>query len=168
MFIKVHYFISLVIVDICPFCNGSAVCKSNSLAFHNPDIARELSKSETLDASKISSRSHQKVRWSCPHGDDHDYSQLISRRTDSHASCPYCSSALVCKSNSLSSRYPELAFEFDEERNVPLTASALLPTSTLRVWWKCSQGHQWQSSVNNRAKGMSYCKVCGSSILPNS
>lgn len=148
-------------VGICPFCNGSAVCASNSLAFRDPDVADELVPSEPLLSQKLSQDSHKKVSWKCDRGEDHLYEQLVFRRTDVHAHCPFCMSSRVCKSNSLETRYPELGREFDEEQNVPLTADSILPTSTRCVWWKCSQGHQWKASVKNRVKGMGYCKVCG-------
>jgi hypothetical protein len=35
----------------------------------------------------------------------------------------------------------------------------VLPGSNLKVWWKCSLGHTWAASVNNRSKG-SGCPYC--------
>ena len=53
---------------------------------------------------------------------------------------------------------PELLSEWNYERNdvEPINISIW---SKRKVWWKCKEGHEWLSSMNNRQKkvGCPYC-----------
>ena len=58
------------------------------------------------------------------------------------------------------SDYPELAAEWHPTKNKGLHPEDLLHGSNKKVWWKCNQGHEWQSAIFNRAiqgKGCPYC-----------
>lgn len=109
--------------------------------------------------------SKRKLVWRCSHDPTHIFTQAVNRRTDLHMECPYCSLRSVSSSNCLKTRYPELASEFDCERNAPLTSEMLLPTSTKRVWWECKDHHHWQGSPLLRVRGMCRCEVCGANDL---
>ena len=34
-----------------------------------------------------------------------------------------------------------------------------MPNSGQKVWWKCSNGHEWQAIIQDRNKG-SGCPIC--------
>ena len=58
------------------------------------------------------------------------------------------------------SDYPELASEWYPTKNGGLIPEDVLHGSNKKVWWICSEGHEYQSLVFNRAlhgKGCAYC-----------
>lgn len=63
---------------------------------------------------------------------------------------------------SIAFKYPELAKEFDIEKNKPFKASYFRPGSHSRVYWICSNdsNHKWKQSVTNRALRKSRCPKC--------
>lgn len=60
---------------------------------------------------------------------------------------------------------PELAKEWNFEKNRKLKPEQMLPNSNKRVWWRCGKGHEWQASINhrNRGRGCPYCS--GNKVL---
>ena len=68
---------------------------------------------------------------------------------------------LVRGKNDLSSLYPELAAEWDHEKNEGLDPDMVLPGSGKRVWWKCACGHEWKTAIYHRTAGHG-CKICAS------
>src|SRR5260370_166913 len=65
----------------------------------------------------------------------------------------------VTEDRKLTRLRPEVAEEFDQERNPLVRLEDLGVGSATRCWWRCSScGHQWESSVNNRVR--SGCPRC--------
>lgn len=60
----------------------------------------------------------------------------------------------------------ELLTEWDSQKNNPLTPWTVTPGSHRRVWWKCQEGHEWQTAVYTRwaGHGCPYCK--GHVVIP--
>ena len=86
----------------------------------------------------------------------------------SSVDCPYCVNMRPSKSTSLQTLYPEIAQEWDQEKNA-VTADLCSAKSRLEVWWKCKNGHLWSESVRNRTVDHSCCPLCrdkGSVSLP--
>ncbi len=63
------------------------------------------------------------------------------------------------KDGSILSLNPKLANEWNYERNGDLKPEYFAPNSGKKVWWKCSQGHEWQAVIQNRNKGIG-CPYC--------
>lgn len=63
------------------------------------------------------------------------------------------------KEKSLLNVYPRLAKEWNYEKNYPLKPKQVPGSSSRKVWWKCNKGHEWETTVNNRARG-SNCPYC--------
>ena len=65
------------------------------------------------------------------------------------------------KSQSLGVKYPELAKEFNTERNgitaFEVTASS---SSNARYWWQCEHGHDWEMTVRSRVSQNNKCPYC--------
>ena len=66
--------------------------------------------------------------------------------------------------NSLAHRHPEVASQWDYERNAPLTPDDFSYGSRHRAWWLCDNGHSFDaiigsrtSHVGGRYKGCRYC-----------
>ena len=54
---------------------------------------------------------------------------------------------------------PVLMAEWDWEKNTALNPSELSSGSHIKIWWKCSLGHSWESSVSKRFIGQK-CPYC--------
>jgi very-short-patch-repair endonuclease len=56
---------------------------------------------------------------------------------------------------------PELASEWNMEKNKGITLKSFSFRSNKRVWWKCDKGHEWQAVVADRTRGRSgNCQEC--------
>lgn len=74
--------------------------------------------------------------------------------------CPYCSGTHPTV-RTLDVAFPEIAKEWNYERNGELVPSDVSKSSSAVVWWKCSKGHEWRTSVNNRTSSHhSGCPIC--------
>lgn len=67
----------------------------------------------------------------------------------------------VDKDNSLGAQYPELAKEFNAERNginaFEVNAS---PSCMQCYWWICSKGHEWNTAIRSRVSQNNKCPYC--------
>lgn len=54
---------------------------------------------------------------------------------------------------------PEIAKEWNYEKNGNLRPEPFAAYSSKKVWWKCKKGHEWQETLANRSKnvGCPYC-----------
>ena len=69
------------------------------------------------------------------------------------------------KENSLLFSNPEIAKEWNYEKNGNLRPEHFESNSHKKVWWKCRQGHEWQTAIANRTKGNG-CPYCsGQKVL---
>lgn len=149
----------------CPICSGARVVEGiNDLKSIRPDLAKEWSKKNILKPTEVSIGSHQKVLW---HGKcGHTWEAVVKNRVLG-AGCPYCSHNIVLSGfNDLASRFPEIASEWDYEKNYPLTPDKVTAFKNKKVWWRCKEGHEWHTLISTRAGG-SQCPYCsGIKILP--
>lgn len=51
---------------------------------------------------------------------------------------------------SLATLCPELARQWDHERNAPLTPDNVTPTSNYKVWWMNADGKRWRARIIDR------------------
>ena len=58
----------------------------------------------------------------------------------------------------------QLLREWDGEKNAPLTPADVSRGSHRKVWWRCANGHSWQSQVRVRADGAG-CPCCAGRLL---
>ncbi len=68
------------------------------------------------------------------------------------------------KANSLASNNPEIANEWNYEKNGLLTPDLVSNSSGKKVWWKCAKGHEWQATVSDRKKGFG-CPYCAGRLV---
>lgn len=135
--------------------------KEISLLFSNPKIAKEWNyeKNGNLRPEHFSANSHKKVWWKCPK--EHEWQSTIKDRNNGNG-CPYCSSKIILKGyNDLQTVNPILAKEWNYEKNKGITPKEVMPNSHKKVWWKCSEGHEWEAVIGNRNKGNG-CPYCAS------
>ena len=144
----------------CPICEGQQVLKGyNDLKTINPALAEEWNceKNGNLKSEDFTAKNHKKVWWKCQQG--HEWQATIGSRNQGH-SCPYCTGRYAVKGETdLQTLNPSLAKEWNYEKNNELTPMDVLPKSNKKVWWKCSEGHEWQAKINDRSKGHR-CPYC--------
>lgn len=63
---------------------------------------------------------------------------------------------------SLSVKEPEIALEWNFERNGALTPRNFSVGSKTKVWWRCPKGHDYEASVLSRTSMRSGCPFCNS------
>lgn len=140
--------------------------KEGSLETLFPQIAAEwdFEKNAPLNPDFVKAKSKRRYWWVC--SSNHHYIMAVCSRTCAGQSCPYCSGRKVLTGfNDLAFKNPELASEWDSEKNGTLTPSDVTWCSGKRVWWRCKVcGRQWVSSVNNRAYGNG-CPDCAKIIM---
>lgn len=104
------------------------------------------------------------VWWKCEKG--HSWRVSVRSRV-SGSGCPVCAGRqLLAGENDLVSQFPELALEWDRQKNGALTPESAIPGSSRRVWWRCEAGHSWFASISSRAYRNSGCPICaGKQVL---
>lgn len=54
-----------------------------------------------------------------------------------------------------------LCKDWNYERNGDITPDSVTHGSHLKVWWKCSKGHEWEAVIKDRTKPMgNMCPIC--------
>ena len=56
--------------------------------------------------------------------------------------------------------FPELLSQWNSEKNGDLTPDMVSSGSKKKVWWRCENGHEWQSVVHTRSKSHAGCPYC--------
>ena len=124
-----------------------------------PNLVKEWDneKNGQLKPETVARFSKKKVWWICKEG--HSWQAAVFHRTAN--GCPICSGKKVLPGvNDFATLYPEIAGEWDFEKNEGLRPDEIRPGSNVRVWWKCRLGHGWQISPNHRTGRGSGCPYC--------
>lgn len=61
---------------------------------------------------------------------------------------------------SLADQEPDVAALWHPTRNGEITPDMVAPRSSLKAWWICAKGHEWQRSVNAQLVRGSVCRLC--------
>ena len=149
----------------CPYCSRHKLLNGfNDLETMFPEIAKEWNptKNGGLTPNSIAARSSNKVWWICSKG--HEWQATVASRTDADAGrgCPYCSNRKLLRGfNDLATKFPDVAKEWDYEKNGDLSPSDVIAGTPKRVWWKCSNcGHEYYSQIASRTTMSSSCPNC--------
>lgn len=103
--------------------------------------------------------SREKAWWRCENG--HSWQARIQSRVLTGCGCPVCKGQIIQPGfNDLQTRRPDIAAEWDTEKNAPLRPDAIAVSSNRLVWWRCEHGHVWLTAVFNRVHGGTGCPVC--------
>ncbi|WP_159601288.1 zinc-ribbon domain-containing protein [Agromyces humi] len=144
----------------CPVCAGKQVLPGvNDLATRFPRVAAEWhhERNGTLTASEVFPMSKKTAWWQCGH--DHEWEAAIADRTGG-AGCPVCAGRrVVAGVNDLGTSHPEIAVQWNTERNRGLTPQMVTAGSGRYVHWICADGHTWEAVVISRTLG-SGCPAC--------
>ena len=144
----------------CPYCaRKKRIIRRNDLLSTNPELAAEWhpTRNGTKTHKNIGANSKQKVWWRGKCG--HEWQAVVSDRNRGRG-CPYCSNHRVLAGfNDLATTNPDLAKEWHPTKNGALSPVMVIGTSSKKVWWLGSCGHEWEAYISNRAKGQG-CPYC--------
>ena len=152
----------------CPNCAGKVLINGkNDLRTRFPLVAKqwiECLDDPTKTPDSVMPGSNRKVRWRCQICKG-EWIVSVNARTRNNVAhgCPYCLNEKVLSGfNDLQSISPEIALEWDYEKNIGQTPEKMLNKSTNKVWWKCMKcGHSWRAVVASRTgKQHSGCPEC--------
>lgn len=134
----------------------------NDLATTHPELTKEwdYEKNGKLTPLNVVEFSNKKIWWLCDKG--HSWDAPICRRTQKESGCPYCSGRLPIKGETdLETFFPEIARDWNYQKNGNLLPSDVAPGSHLKVWWLCPLGHEWEAVVGNRTgHNKTGCPIC--------
>ena len=146
----------------CPICaNTQILAGYNDIASKNPKMAAEWSdRNLPLTPDRIYFRAVRKYWWHCDVCGN-DYFNSPAQRLRYSSGCPYCRGRELKKGqNDLTKTHPDIAEEWDYERNEGLTPDMYLFTSRKYVSWKCRYGHSYGRMIQDRAIEGKGCVVC--------
>lgn len=147
----------------------------NLLEFWNTE------KNKNVDPYKLSPCSHKLVWWKCHNG--HEWKRTVNA-IRKNPSCPICKGKVTLQKrieaktkkenekiiqrrkrkekNSIQNRAPELAKQWNYEKNKDILLSEITIGSNKKVWWKCEKGHEWEAVVGSRVYRNCNCPICSS------
>ena len=141
--------------------------RNRSIALKYPEKAKEwdTEKNGGITPEMVSATANVRYWWKCEYG--HSYQSMPSNKLGGNQGCPICSGKrLLSGFNDLETRYPEVAAEWDYDKNQPVLPSNIMPGVQKKYWWICSRGHSYQTSPNNRVYSRTGCPYCaGKSVL---
>lgn len=144
----------------CPYCAGKALLANvNSLAVLKPELSIEWSseKNNGLTPYDVAAYDNRRYWWKCICG--HEWLASPSNRSNGKG-CPYCKKKKPIQGKTdFATLYPELAKEWDTEKNKPCNPNEFFPSNTAKRWWVCEKGHAWSASISARVRGAT-CPVC--------
>ncbi len=128
----------------------------------------DYEENEGLSPDNIAMSAITRVHWKCKHG--HKWKSSIHHRIYVETDCPYCTNKkLMSGFNDLATKYPELAKEWNYDKN-ELGPDSYFPTSLTKVWWRCELGHEWEATIKARISGrngITKCPYCSNKkVLP--
>ena len=141
----------------------------SNLLKDNKDLMSEYNyeKNENIVLENITLGSSKKIWWRCLTCNN-EWEATPKNRFRGGTGCPLCglkkiginhNKSLIDNKGSLFDNVPDLAKEWDYEKNYPLTPNDVTAGSKKKVWWICQKGHKWESAICNRTGG-SGCIYC--------
>ncbi len=131
--------------------------KKNSVADSKYISEWNYDKNGNLNPKLISADSNMVFWWKC---NTCGYEWQSSPNTRKIAGCSVCGHGTVKVGyNDLATKNPELAKEWNHNKNGDLKPEDVTYNSRKKVWWKCRLGHEWETTVCERNRG-SNCPYC--------
>lgn len=143
----------------CPACAHRVVTYQTSLLMTHPDLAKEYCADNLLPTDQVLATTHKKLKWQCLKCEE-KWQATGKSRANQGEGCPYCSNQKVGRYNNLLITHPDLAKEYDAEKN-KLPADQVLATTQKKLWWKCLKCNwSWPATGDNRVNKGAGCPYC--------
>ena len=149
----------------CPFCAGRGVLAGfNDLASTHPALSAQWDQEKNFDLTPqmVTAGNSHKVWWRCEKG--HSWQATIASRT-SGCGCPVCANRKILPGfNDLATTHPALAAEWHPTKNGDLTPQKISYGYDKKVWWRCTNGHEWQAAPKTRVRMGAGCPICANDV----
>ena len=146
----------------CPVCSNVKIAPGvNDLATLSPDVAAQWhpERNGNLTPQMVGKGSSKKVWWRCEKG--HEWQATVVSRVGSGYGCPCCVGLRVIPGETdLVTLRPDIAAQWDYERNGDIDPRNVSASSHKKVWWRCEKGHSWQAMVTSRTDKNTGCPCC--------
>ena len=141
--------------------------KLRSLAVNKPDLASQWSPANKASADAITMGNQEKWLWICPKCKK-EYAATIHNRVIMNSGCPLCSRKTATAESCLAATHPQIAQEWDFEKNGDKTPYNTLSGTDYPAWWRCPNGHSYQANIYERTgKDKRGCPECRSLAFRN-
>lgn len=152
----------------CPYCSVPAkkvLSGFNDFQTKHPELMGQWNykKNVNIKPDEILPAYNSKVWWICEKG--HEWEAAPATRTKG-AGCPYCRGYYATDENRLTLLYPEIAAEWDYEKN-DVSPDEVCVGSARKYWWKCSKcGESYLSNVVSRTGcSKTGCSICAGKVI---
>ena len=149
----------------CPFCAGREVLAGfNDLASTHPALSAQWDQEKNFDLTPqmVTAGNSRKVWWRCEKG--HSWQATIASRT-SGCGCPVCANRKILPGfNDFATTHPALAAEWHPTKNGDLTPQKISYGYDKKVWWRCTNGHEWQAAPKTRVRMGAGCPICANDV----
>jgi len=117
-----------------------------------PNLVREWhpTKNGRLRPFDITPGSGKKVWWICKRG--HEWEAVVYSRSRG-SGCPYCNQPSAADNSSLALSNSSLIMEWHPTANGDITPRDVTGAYPEKVWWLCSEGHEWQATLKALQRG---------------
>ena len=152
----------------CPYCSGIEMLPGyNDLATTHPQLVKEWSKRNAeLSPDMVNQTSTENVWWHCSICGN-EYRAVIKSRVQGLC-CPVCAERAVLPGyNDLATTDPELALEWDHEKNSDVQPFQVSRNAMRSVWWRGACGHEWKDRICNRTVEKAGCIYCAKAYRQN-
>ncbi len=151
----------------CPYCSGKVVWKGhNDLATTNKALLEEWNyiRNDTVSPTQFKSGSVAKVWWKCKRC-NYEWQARINKRVLGQG-CPVCGGKKVWVGyNDIVTTHPQVAAEWDYQKNGEFRPEDFSRGSNKYMWWKCSKCQaSWRQTISARTKGSGCPKCMGEKI----
>ena len=142
---------------------------SNSLVEKCPEILElwDYEKNKDIRPQDVSIHHKKKIWWKCDRG--HSWQSPVNGVASGGTRCPYCAGyKAIPGETDIVTLFPEIAAEWDYDKNGKIDPSCVTSATHKKYWWKCALGHSYQSAPYSRTgqykSGCPYCT--GRKVLP--
>lgn len=147
----------------CPVCrNWRVQVGFNDLGTQFPQVARMWHPTLNGDTTPydIVLGSDNVYWWKCLTYPEHEWrAKPWYMTSNKNPGCPYCSGKRVSNHNSLAANRPDVLRMWDYSKNTK-KPSTYTVFSNQKVWWKCEEGHSWNTKIISVTRVNSGCPVC--------
>lgn len=125
----------------------------------HPDVASQWSEHNDNNMLNLLCNSSRKALWVC-NVYHCEYEKPIRDKILHPEKCSVCTGSTVFQGyNDLLTVFPDIAAEWDEEKN-DISPREIKFSSGKSFWWKCEHGHSWKTRISHRTSGKSGCPQC--------
>lgn len=147
----------------CGVCHGDQTGRFHSIYFTHPKISKEwdYKRNYPLTPKDVTWGSDKPAWWICKKCDYNWNTKNLKQRTFMNTGCPNCAGQTVNDKNRFTIAYPNIAKEWNFEKNDKNNPEDFSYGTPKKFWWKCSVcSHEWKCSIVHRTKGKTGCPEC--------